>query len=444
VNSFGILFFMVAAVGLVSLPRNWAIAPLLFGACYMTLGQGLEIGPFSFTVIRMLILVGLIRIVVRGERLPGGMGQLDWVVVTFGLWVILSSFGHANMTEAITFRLGKAYNAIGTYFLVRILCNSAESIRNIPVVLAIVLFPVALSMFIEHHTGRNLFSFLGGVPEVSQVREGRIRAQGPFLHPILAGTVGAASIPIVLILWRRNRHFAILGLVGCALMIYGCSSSGPIMTALAGLFGVTLYRFPRLINRVGIKIVGIYIVLAVLMKAPVYYLIARVDIIGGSTGHHRARLIEQGIAHLNEWWLVGTDYTRHWMPTGVIWSPDHSDITNHYLHLGVVGGLLSMILFIFILRLGFVLVGRSLRFTGVHSDWGFAVWCLGSALFAHTITFVSVSYFDQSIVFLYLLLGAIGSLGELCTQRRIINCRESLSILESGDHVRLSGRFLHT
>ena len=38
------------------------------------------------------------------------------------------------------------------------------------------------------------------------------------------------------------------------------------------------------------------------------------------------------------------------------------------------------------------------------------VWALGCSLFVHTMTFVSVAYFDQSFVLIYLTLGAIGSL----------------------------------
>ena len=40
----------------------------------------------------------------------------------------------------------------------------------------------------------------------------------------------------------------------------------------------------------------------------------------------------------------------------------------------------------------------------------FLIWCLGSILFSHAATMISVSYFDQSVFFLYLVLAAIGSL----------------------------------
>jgi len=99
----------------------------------------------------------------------------------------------------------------------------------------------------------------------------------------------------------------------------------------------------------------------VVMKAPPYYLMARVDLSGGSTGWHRARLIESSMEHLGEWWFAGTDYTRHWMPTGVYFSPNHVDITNHYLAMGVLGGLPLLFLFVLLLVKGFSIVGHSVR-----------------------------------------------------------------------------------
>jgi hypothetical protein len=151
-----------------------------------------------------------------------------------------------------------------------------------------------------------------------------------------------------------------------------------------------------------------YIMLELVMKDPAYYIIARVDLVGGSTGWHRAALIDAATRHLNEWWLGGTDYTRHWMGTGVPWSPDHTDITNYYIRMGVIGGVLLMILFITILVKGFSYVGKTLQKSDdLPSSTQFVVWALGAALFTHALTCISVSYLDQGIVFLYLTLAGI-------------------------------------
>jgi hypothetical protein len=60
----------------------------------------------------------------------------------------------------------------------------------------------------------------------------------------------------------------------------------------------------------------ILIVLNLVMSDPVYFLIARIDITGGSTGYYRAALIQAAIRHFNEWWLIGTDYTKDWLLGG--------------------------------------------------------------------------------------------------------------------------------
>jgi hypothetical protein len=171
-----------------------------------------------------------------------------------------------------------------------------------------------------------------------------------------------------------------------------------------------MWRWRLWIPHIFWALVLAYIGLDIIMNDPAYYIIARADIIGGSAGWHRARLIESAIEHLSEWWLAGTDYTRHWMPTGVPWSEDHTDITNHYLKMGVIGGLPLMILFIVVLAEGFSYVGKTWRHAvGLPSAFQFMVWSLGASLFSQAATLISVSYFDQSFVFLYLTLAAIGS-----------------------------------
>jgi hypothetical protein len=95
------------------------------------------------------------------------------------------------------------------------------------------------------------------------------------------------------------------------------------------------------------------------------------------------------------------------MPSGVAWSANHTDITNHYLRMGVLGGLPLMLLFIFTLTRGFSMIGRALRQQlELPRNSQFLLWACGASLFTHAVTCISVSYFDQSIVFLYLSLAA--------------------------------------
>ena len=376
----------------------------------MTMNQGIIVGLFHFTIIRVMIAVGLARVVIRGERLAGGMNGMDWLMFIWASLTLANSFFHKDPSSALIFRLGFAYNICGVYFLIRIFCQSNEDIKAVCLTVAVLLIPVAVGMLCETVFKFNIFSVLGGTSAVPVIREGRVRAVGPFAHPILAGTIGAVCIPIMIGLWKQQNKIAIFGLFSCLTMIVACASSGPIMSGVVAIVALFMWRYKQHMRFVRWFAVIGYIALDIIMKAPAYYLIARMDLVGGSTGWHRAALIETAINHIHEWWLWGTDYTRHWMATGVYWSDDHTDITNYYLHIGIFEGLPLMLFFIVILSKGFYFVGETInKSAGLTQDSRFLIWSLGASLFAHSVTFISVSYVDQSFLFIYLTLALISS-----------------------------------
>lgn len=149
------------------------------------------------------------------------------------------------------------------------------------------------------------------------------------------------------------------------------------------------------------------------MKAPVWYLIARMsEILGMGTGWHRSALIDAAINHFDEWWLVGTTYTAHWMPTYLPTDPNNADITNQFIAEGVNGGFISMCLFIWLLVKSFSANGVALRNYALFSiPEQHMIWAMGCALLSHVASFFSVPYFDQIILFWYWLLAAIVALG---------------------------------
>jgi hypothetical protein len=410
VTAFALVFLLLNSAALLVLKRRWAPLPLLVGACYMPLAQAIELGPVSLPLMRILIVVGFMRTVMKGERMVGKLNKLDRMMLIWSVWAILSCFFHEDPSGELVFRLGLVWNCCGIYFLLRVFCQSVDDLVGLFGVTAILLVPVALEMVYEVKTLKNLFSAVGA-PIGPEIREGRARGQGPFAHAILAGTVGGVCLPLMIGLWRMRRKQSLIGIGACLVIIVSCASSGPIMSAMFGAIGLYIWRYRTHMRKIRWAIFLGYIGLDIVMKAPAYFLLARIDLTGGSTGWHRAELIHSALQHLNEWWFSGTDYTRHWMPTGVSWSTEHTDITNHYLHMGVMGGLLMMFLFIWVIVRGFSLVGEAVRPDHVlKPELRFLVWALGASLFAHAATCVSVSYFDQSFVFLYITLGAIGSM----------------------------------
>ncbi len=408
-NLFGILFTFVTSALLLRMPRSWASLPLLLGAAYITRTQQLEIGPMHFPTMRVLIAVGLLRATMKGERISGGMNSLDRIVRLWAIWNICSIGFH--QPDVLVYRFGLLYDTLGVYYLFRVFIRGIEDIRTVFKMMCILLVPLAATMLVEKLRGTNPLSFIEfGAADVVTTN-GHFRAQGSFGHPILAGTIGAVCLPMAVCFWRENRNLALTGLAATLAIVFASGSSGPVMATFSVVAALALWKIRGRLPAIRWFAVFLVVALSFLMNDPVYYLMARIDITGGSTGYFRAQLIQSAINHLSEWWFAGTDYTRHWMASGITANLNHTDMTNHYLAMGVAGGLLLMMLFIWILVVAFVRIGKALRVgRGAPRDQQFLVWSLGCILFGHATTFMSISYFDQTIVFLNLVLACIGSL----------------------------------
>jgi len=141
------------------------------------------------------------------------------------------------------------------------------------------------------------------------------------------------------------------------------------------------------------------VVLAIVMKAPVWFVLAHVDFVGGSTGWDRANLIDQCVHHFSSWWLVGTADNDTW--GYFTW-----DLCNQFVAEAVQGGLATLILFT-------VLVARSFRRLGVARtvsstktrQW--LLWSIGCIMCGHVAGFFGISYFDQIKYWWYLTLAMI-------------------------------------
>jgi hypothetical protein len=314
---------------------------------------------------------------------------------------------------------GAVYNDLGIYLLVRLLMRDTEDPLEDLRTLAWIGIAVGICMALENSTHKNPFYVLGGVPENTIEREGRFRCQGPFRHPILAGTFGATLFPLMVVLWQqggrgRDRTLAILGILFSLVITIVSASSGPLMTLLAVILGFCLWPmrdWMRLFRR---GLVVMIIALAMVMKAPVWFLIARISDLTGGGGFYRSDLIDKFINHFSEWWFIGTSYTANWATAGIVLSanPNMVDITNHYVAQGISGGILKLGLFVAILVACFKICGQAARNTEASIQNRKMAWALGVCLASHCTAFISISYFDQIQVFWFWLLATIAHLPE--------------------------------
>jgi len=396
-------------------------------ACAVAPAQRISVLGLDFTMLRILILCGLVRAIARREQRGLRLQPLDWVFlgwVSIGFLIYLIRVGES---KALIFQLGIAFDAVGTYFIGRCFLRTWSDVARLGRTAAVVALPTAVLFLIELQTAKNLFSMLGGVPEYTAARNGRLRCQGAFPHPILAGCFWASLLPLIAVHWwlpRTNRLLAAAGSLSVGLIVFATGSSTPVGALAAGILASLFYPvrfYLRWIRWAGVAALAL---LHFMMTMPVWHLVSRVDLVGGSTGRHRYKLLDEFIHRFSEWSLLGVNSTAHW-GTGLF------DVTNHFIGQGVRGGLLTLTLFLTLHVLSFARIGALLRSSRARTrrPQSLIAWVLGITLFVNTVALMGVQYLGQILVIWYLGFAAIASLGSV---HRLASTTATPSLLPPG------------
>jgi hypothetical protein len=428
----GIVAILLLGVATLVVPRKYALVPALVLACFVAPAQRIVIASLDFNFLRVMVFFGWARVLARGEIAGFRWKLLDTLVVAWGCCATVTATILYGTAAAFINRLGLLYEAIGIYFLCRVLVRDWEDVKAFARCAAIISVPVALAFLVEKGTGRNLFAFFGGVPEETIVRDGKLRCQGPFLHSILAGCFWVTLLPLIGALWWSRGYDRVLAVGGAACatwIVFACASATPMGGLIFCVLAAALFPARRHLRWIRWGTLAGLVVLQIVMVNPVWHLLSRVPLVSGSTGWYRFKLIDEFIRHTGEWMLVGTRGYVRWP------GPGFEAITNEFVRQGVDGGLLTLGLFVGMIAVSFIGVGRILRTAARRrvrvvgrSEDGTRLlvqpadrpearatrlalaWALGVSLFTHCIVFVGVAYFGQVLLVWYLGLGFIGSL----------------------------------
>jgi len=401
VNAAGLSFTLAMVLLLLVLPRKYVLVPIIVLVCFMTMGEHLIIAGLNFTMIRVLLIFGWLRLILRGEYRRLRWTTVDKLIIA---WVCLRTVNYVlvwGSSAALVNRLGYAYDILGSYFLFRFLVRNHQDVYRAIRYLAVFIAPLAAFMIAEKLTGRNSFAIFGATP-ITEMREGVVRCQGPFGVSILAGTFAATTMPLFVGAWsyRRSAFLFTIAISATLVITITSGSSGPVLAYAAAVLGLLFWRFRRNMRMVRWGVVFILVALQIAMSQPVWFVMARLTVFSGSTGWYRGFLIDMTVRHFTDWFFIGSNANAQWH--GFL-----ADVTNQYILEALDGGLVVAILFVAILAFSFREVGRvvlSQRFTpGVRR----LAWAMGAALFAHSVSFFSVSYFDQNVIVYYLLLAGI-------------------------------------
>jgi hypothetical protein len=394
-----VLVAMVITIILVLLlPRKYAVVPLLFLVILTPHGQQIFVGGVHIFVFRMVILFTWIRMC--GTKLSSSAKAITdhWTSIdtAFTCWAIVKALAFILLywqVGAVINQLGFLWDAFGGYFLLRYLIQDEEAVLRVVKTLAAITAVLAICILNEKFRNQNVFGYLGGVGIVPEFRDGAVRPTGPFGHPLLAGTFAATLLPLFVWLWisGKAKGLALVGLISSTTLTLASASSTPLLAYATAIMGICFWPLRKQMRVIRWGIVFGLITLHLIMKAPVWFIIAHIDIIGASSGYHRAYLVDQFIRHFWDWWLVGTKDNANWG-----W--DMFDLSNQYVAEGVTGGLLGLVFFIALISRGFGLLGDARKAVEGDTKREWLIWLLGSALYAHCVGFFGVSYWDQTQV----------------------------------------------
>ena len=391
---------IMAIILIVCLPRQYVVVPFLLGAILIPDNNELAVFGLNFQANRLLMLAGWARLWARREWTPFHFNALDKVVIAGAL---VNSIAYSLVWRefgAVVNRLGFLFAALGTYLLLRTLIRSREDIVRVIKVFAVVVTVLAPLLWYEHTTGHNAFFPMGAASQFPSMREDRMRAAGPFGSAINAGTFGVVLVPLFFGLWRyriQSWFFAAVGVISSVVMLFASSSSTPVMAFPAGILALGMWPLRKAMRTVRWLVVALLIGLQVSMKTPIWHLLSKTGGLLGGSGYHRAMLIEYFVYHFFDWFLIGTRDNANWG-----W--DMWDVDDAYVGAGLTGGLTGLILFLCIFIYGYRMIGAGMRGADESPGDASLIWAVGSALFANSLAFLGIVYFDQSVVGWYVLL----------------------------------------
>jgi hypothetical protein len=386
------VWMLIAIVLMLTLPRKQVVTPFLLAFFTIPVGQVLVLGGIHFTMHQILILTVVGRILAfrgaaSGERFAGGFNTLDKLVVLWSLSALIIFCLQFMETQALIRALATLVEGLGGYLVARFLVPDRQALRRTVKVLAVICVIQGVCMVSEQFILQNVFYFAGGHPPT--IREGHIRSEGA-MGNLWSGAFAGILVPMFLWLWteEKSRLAACAGIVGATAMVFATYASTSWLAYGASLIAIAFWLLRKNMRLVRWGILATLVLLHLVMHGPVWSLIEKIDLTGGSSSYHRYMLVDNCVRHFSDWWLLGyKDYGN--------WGFDMWDLCNQFVVAALTGGLITLILFIGIYTRGFGAIGKARKHIEGDRAQEWLLWCLGSTLFANVIASFGINYMVQ-------------------------------------------------
>jgi hypothetical protein len=422
-NSIGwvTLTFLLALVLLA--PSRWALLGIFGGVLYMTIGQVVDVAGLHIFPTRVLTLAAFVRVLIRGEWSVVMLNGIDKILILtfFYQTAVFILNGNGSPINSSINMIGQFADVILAYFTGRGFLRSFEDLEWFLRALVFMLVPYVIFLYVESSTGSNPFAAIGGIAH-HEMREGRVRCVGSFVHASILGTFGGGLIPLFIALSLRgaSRAMGILGVLLCLAIVLFSNSGGPATCVMLAVVGWLFWFLRTKMPTVRVSIFWGLVVLGFVMKAPLWYLPVKLSAITGGDGWHRSYLMDVAFRNLDRWWLAGMSVleTKDWFPYTVV--TGGADIINYYLCFGIAAGVVAIVLFCYLLVRAFSCVGNALAAVRMQAssniDKETMLWALGVMLLIHVFNWFGLVYFDQYNAIFFIQLAVLSTLSHKCIE----------------------------
>ena len=403
------LIFFTSLVWAFCAPRKYLIWPVIMIACFISPAQRFAILGLDFHFLRAITLMLLVRILIFRDLKDVRLGKADLALTGLVAAIVLGTLARGGINPAMT-TAGKMIELFCLYFIGRALIRNLDDVRGMLLGVGLLAVPVGISFIVEQYTRYNFFSLFGGIPEMTVMRDGKLRSQGSFAHPIIAGVFWASFAPMFMAqIFAKQQGFMNIcigwvGFIMCCICAFMTNSSTSIAGILVGLTGWCFYKFRNNLRMIFWITMGFAFIIHMASTRGFHGVIfTRISFISASTGYHRYMLFEGLFNNVPKWFFIGTNNR--------MFNRSFIDVTNQYILIALDGGIIALVLQLSLIEMGFKAVGRALKASVKRADT-LLIFGVGVGYLVAIISFTAVSAYGEAVIPLYMILGIMISLGD--------------------------------
>ncbi len=399
-----ILLLLSLILSLFLVKKENIIIPLVVAMCFLPADIAITIGGLHLYAVRVIGLFALLRIYMSFKKPNLSFNTIDKLFITYNFFGAFTYIiASQNTSGAFVYTSGSLVDSIVLYIVLRQTIQSKKDILTVTKTFCYCVLILLPFIIFEYFSAQNFFSIIGR--EGVSIRDGEIRAAGTFSHSILFGSFSASLIPILWGGYKQKKNNALLFSIACCVFfVYSTSSSGPIVALAVSVSLLIFFKWKQYSSQLTWSLLLTAIFIHIVRESPIWHFFyVRVSIKAGSTGYHRYLLTEAAVKEFWNWWLLGYgDIGPRWHETYWPWThATFTDVTNHYLLIGVRGGFFPMLLFVILcFKTTHVLGSYAISQTNQKDQWLW--WGFTVMMITHCISFLSVAYFGQITMLFYL------------------------------------------